>query len=91
MDDDIDELEKLKDLLGKNIIDKKEFSRIKNDILQKSNIPVSAVPIPAAKKTLESGIEEQKPVFLKFVALLLIAFIIIIGSAFLFIFIILGS
>ena len=91
MDDGIDELEKLKDLLDKNIIDKKEFSRIKNDILQKNSIPVSTVPIPVVKKTLESGIEEQKPVFLKFMALFLIAFIFLFGSYILFMFIILGS
>jgi hypothetical protein len=62
-----------------------------DDILQKKSIPVSTVPIPVAKKTLESNIEEQKTGFLKFMALYLFAFIFLIGSTFLFIFIILGS
>ena len=83
----VKELKELKDLLDKNIIDKKDFDRMKNEIIQKKSIPVAAAPIPMANKTLE-GSGEQAGKFMGNMLLLFIVFVVlfvvffIIGFAF---------
>ena len=72
----VKELKELKDLLDKNIIDKKDFDRMKNEIIQKKSIPVAAAPIPMANKTLE-GSGEQAGKFMENMLLLVIVFVVV--------------
>ena len=79
----VKELKELKDLLDENIIDRKEFDHMKNEIMQKRSIPVAAAPIPMANKTLE-GSEDQAGKFMLYMLFFVIVFVVfsIIGFAF---------
>ena len=72
----VNELKELKDLLDENIIDRKEFDRMKNEIMQKRSIPVAAAPIPMANKTLE-GSGDQAGKFMEYMLLLVIIFVVV--------------
>ena len=66
----VEELEKLKDLHDNGVIDEKEFTNMKSEILKKRNIPSSNTPIPTANTTLSSG-DQSGNFFLLFIVFFL--------------------
>ena len=66
----VEELKQLKDLFDNGVIDENEFSRMKNEILKKTNIPSSNTPIPTANTTLSSG-DQSGNFFLIFITVFL--------------------
>ena len=67
----VEELKQLKDLFDNRVIDETEFTRMKNEILKKKNIPSSNTPIPMANTTLSSG-DQSGNFFLVFITIFLV-------------------